>query len=62
MKKSPVISKQCVACGTCVKVCPAGAIKIHRGLYALADLDKCLGCGVCAKACPASVIAMEAVS
>ncbi len=57
-KKMAVVSKECVACGSCVKVCPLGAISIFKGLYAIVDADKCIGCGKCAKECPASVISI----
>lgn len=48
--------KQCVACGSCIKVCPRNAITVPKGIYADIDKSKCIGCGLCAKACPASVI------
>lgn len=47
---------QCVACGSCIKVCKKEAIQVPHGVYAIVDLEKCVGCGLCAKACPASVI------
>lgn len=59
-KKLAVVGAECVACGTCVKVCPLGAISIYKGLTALVDPDKCVGCGKCSLACPASVITIEA--
>ena len=34
-KKVAAVSNECVACGSCEKVCPLGAISIFRGLYAL---------------------------
>ena len=49
----------CVACGSCMKVCPKGAITIPCGITAKIDTLKCVGCGLCAKACPASVIHIE---
>jgi heterodisulfide reductase subunit A-like polyferredoxin len=54
MKKSVSIQKGCVACGSCARECPCGAISIHKGLYALPDAKKCVGCGKCADACPAA--------
>ena len=33
-RKASVQIKECVACGTCVKVCPVGAISVYKGLYA----------------------------
>lgn len=46
----------CLSCGTCVAVCPVGAIsmkEIPGGLVeAQIDEDVCTGCGVCARVCP----------
>ena len=49
----------CVACGTCVDVCPMGAMEIFKGSFARPVEDKCVGCGMCAKECPASAIRVE---
>ncbi|WP_409968086.1 4Fe-4S dicluster domain-containing protein [Bengtsoniella intestinalis] len=57
-KRMAVVGKRCVACGTCIKVCPFGAITIPTGVGARVNLDKCVGCGKCSKACPASIIAI----
>lgn len=54
-----VNQKECVACGTCVKVCPKEALSIRKGIYAEVDLEKCIGCSMCVKGCPASVIEIE---
>lgn len=51
----------CVACGTCVKICPQKAITIFKGSFASVNTNKCVGCGRCAKACPASIIQLTAV-
>ena len=60
-RKASVQITECVACGTCVKVCPVGAISVYKGLYA--DVSaKCVGCGRCSAACPASVIEMQEVT
>ena len=59
MKKIAIISPQCVACGTCLKVCPKNAITISHGVIAIVDENACIGCGKCSKACPASVISMK---
>jgi len=53
------VSKDCVACGTCLKVCPMNAISINKGITAVVDEEICIGCGKCAKACPAAVISIE---
>lgn len=54
-KKAFVEKNYCVACGSCVKVCPMNAISIHNGIFAMIN-DQCVGCGKCAKTCPASTI------
>ena len=60
-RKASVLIKECVACGTCVKVCQVGAISVNKGLYA--DVSaKCVGCGRCSASCPASVIEMQEVT
>ena len=60
-KRHAVVNKtECVACGSCQKVCPMEAIRVYKGLYARVDDNKCVGCGRCAKECPASVIVLEA--
>lgn len=50
-----VISNDCVACGTCIDQCPAGAIN-EGEIYSI-DPDMCLDCGTCADACPSGAIA-----
>jgi len=59
-KKAVVHRAQCVACGSCTKVCPLRAIKIIRGAYAAVCEKTCVGCGKCRVACSASVIRVEA--
>lgn len=49
----------CVACGSCVKVCPMGAITVWHGVEARVDLNRCVGCGRCAKECPAGSIELK---
>ena len=55
-RKASIPQNECVACGCCVKVCPMGAITIHKGIYAQVDTDKCIGCKKCVLECPASII------
>ena len=60
IKKKAIIDEEyCVACGTCVKVCPLQIIHIEQGVFAKINFDKCVVCGKCAKACTASVINIE---
>lgn len=49
----------CVACATCVKVCPYGAPMINDLHKAEIQGAKCMGCGSCAAACPARTIALQ---
>ncbi len=58
-KRYAVIDNLCVACGTCLKACPFGAISITDGIKAKVDGSRCVGCGKCAKECPASIIEIK---
>ena len=49
----------CVACATCVKVCPYGAPMINDLNKAEIQGAKCMGCGSCAAACPARTITLQ---
>ena len=46
----PIVNN-CSKCGTCIKVCPAGAIKIRQNSFII-DLKKCIFCGNCQYYCP----------
>ncbi len=48
------ISEDCVACGTCINECPAGAIS-EGDIYKI-DPNVCVDCGTCADACPMGAI------
>lgn len=48
----------CLGLGSCVKVCPQGAISIKDGI-AVVDPKKCVGCGLCSKTCPKGIIGMQ---
>ncbi len=60
-RKAFVQSADCVACGCCVKVCPASAIEVFKGIAARVNAEKCVGCGRCQEECPASVISIREV-
>jgi ferredoxin len=55
-RKANVDRKYCVACGSCMKECPFGAINVINGVYAEVNKDKCVGCSKCVLVCPASTI------
>ena len=55
-KRLAIVNSDCVACGSCLKVCPMGAIEIFKGVIAKVNAAICVGCGKCMKECPAGVI------
>lgn len=42
----------CLGLGTCVRLCPKGAIALDNKGVAVVDREKCDGCGDCVDACP----------
>lgn len=48
----------CTKCGTCMRVCPTGAIKIHENEFKI-DLKRCIFCGNCSFYCPKGAIKMS---
>lgn len=46
---------RCTGCGTCVDVCPAGAVALKDG-KARIDEATCVGCEACVGACPEGAI------
>lgn len=52
--------EQCVSCGACVEVCPAGLHSLAAGGRHLVDRSKeCVGCGRCVEACPSNALALS---
>ncbi len=49
----------CVACATCVKVCPYGAPVINDVRKSEIQGAKCMGCGSCVAVCPARTIMLQ---
>lgn len=45
----------CTGLGSCVRVCPTGAISVVNG-RAFVDSGKCIGCGACLRVCPNNII------
>ena len=58
-KRYAAVNEYCVACGSCVKVCPMSAISVWKGVVAKVDSDKCVGCAKCAAECPAGAIELK---
>ena len=50
-----VCEVSCIACGLCVKNCPADAIHLIEN-HAVIDEGACLACGMCSTVCPRRVI------
>ena len=48
-----ISESECVACGTCISECPAGAVE--GDVYHI-DPNLCLDCGTCAGVCPMGAI------
>ncbi len=49
--------KKCILCGECVRVCPAGAVKIER--MPVFDRKLCVGCAECIAICPSEALSIQ---
>ncbi len=58
-KLAVVDSEHCVACLTCVRVCPFGAPRVVKDGYAVIDENLCRACGICVIECPAQTIKLK---
>jgi ferredoxin len=47
----------CNICGTCVDVCPFGALSLNEVLKV--NWEKCMGCGVCVGQCPSEALSLQ---
>ncbi len=47
----------CLGYGSCVKVCPFGAIRVENGV-AVVDREACKACGKCVAVCPKQLISL----
>lgn len=48
--------KKCISCGTCVAICPVGAISFGSDGKSVIDRTKCIRCGSCQASCPVEAI------
>jgi Na+-translocating ferredoxin:NAD+ oxidoreductase subunit B len=50
----------CTGCGTCVKRCQVGAVRLDRQKKrATVDTQRCIGCGVCVPTCPKQALSLQ---
>ena len=54
-----VNKEKCIGCGTCVSICPVGAISFDKGGKAVIDKTKCIHCGACEASCPVGAIKLD---
>ena len=54
-----VNKEKCIGCGTCVSVCPVGAISFDKDGKAVIDKTKCIHCGACEASCPVGAIKLD---
>jgi len=50
-----ISGNQCIGCGTCAGMCPAGCISLKKQsahLIPIIDDKKCINCNICTKVCP----------
>ncbi|MEG1426391.1 MAG: EFR1 family ferrodoxin [Oscillospiraceae bacterium] len=52
------VTEDCIGCGICTKVCPAGCIEI-AGQKAISTKENCQACFACIHACPKLAIQMN---
>ncbi len=58
-KLAVVDEKRCVACLTCVRVCPFGVPYVGEDSVAHIEPVKCVACGICVSECPAKAIELQ---
>ena len=54
-----VNDKNCIGCGTCVNMCPVGAISFDKNGKAKIDPKLCVKCKTCEGVCPVSAITIK---
>ena len=52
----------CTRSGTCIGVCPTGALSIGKDAYPEIDADLCTECGLCAKTCPGGEVNFKSLT
>lgn len=63
LEEPETISKQCIKCGKCSEVCPAGLMPVmiidNKDRADKLKIDKCIECGLCSYVCPAKIEVRE---
>ena len=54
-----VNKEKCISCGTCVAICPVGAISFDGDGKAFIDKNVCIHCGACQASCPVAAIDLD---
>lgn len=54
-----VNQEKCIGCGTCVAICPVGAISFNENGKATINKSKCIHCGACQASCPVEAIKLD---
>ena len=54
-----VDQKKCIACGSCIEICPVGAISFGENGKAVIDPNICIKCHSCESICPVEAIQIE---
>ncbi len=55
----PGFSEQCVFCGRCVEMCPAGALSMEKGQRPKLNPKACIECCCCHEVCPHHAVEMR---
>lgn len=51
--------EKCIKCGTCVSMCPVGAISFNDNGQPIINKDICIKCCACQNSCPVLAIKIE---
>ncbi len=54
-----VNKNKCIACGTCINICPVNAISWGKDGKAEINYEKCIKCHSCESMCPVNAIEIK---
>ena len=49
---------RCVGCGSCVRLCPMGYLKLEEKRPDVRERRRCIECGHCVAACPKQAVTL----